>query len=81
MPLGMMIIFGVLAVASPAAAQFVSPPAQAPVLPPNFSQQQVQVGERCATQAGLCSLSRAYPVGSRCSCSTPNGAVFGQVVR
>jgi hypothetical protein len=76
-----LLCLGVLAVAPPAAAQFVSPPPQAPVLPPNFSQQQIQVGQRCATSAGLCGLSGAYPVGSRCTCSSPAGPVYGQVVR
>jgi len=70
------------AMAGPAAAQFVSPPPPAPILPPNFNQQQQapRVGYRCSTQVGICVLNAPGQVGFRCSCSTPRGAVPGQII-
>ena len=84
-----LVCLAVLAAASPAAAQFVSPPPPAPILPPNFSQRQmqkfqapVQLGQRCATSAGICSLNGAYPLGSPCNCLNPAGPpISGSVIR
>lgn len=82
-----LVCLAVLAAASPAAAQFVSPPPAAPILPPELNQQRkiqtqapVQFGQRCMTSAGICGLSAAFPIGTRCSCSAGGRRILGQVV-
>jgi hypothetical protein len=39
----------------------------------------MQYGSICQTQYGWCRLPGTAPLGSRCYCATPQGAVYGVV--
>ena len=85
------VAIGVLgALSGTAVAQYAAPPPP-PVLPPNFGRSQsqispqsqggVQLGFRCVTPRGPCSMSSAGQVGTGCSCFTANGPIPGQIAQ
>jgi len=79
---------------SNAAAQMFIPPPPPPYMTPygspygappgvqfGFPAQRAQaLGNRCASQAGICFLPGVGPIGTPCFCQTPFGNAGGQIV-